>query len=76
MVSVTFESVGIERGVLALEAMSQTDWGGLAVGSFGETNAPGLRVHWQHCSPPLHDVDATLSEAFDRYDNLLRRLAD
>lgn len=71
-----FESAGTTRGVLALESIGVPDWGGLFVSSFDTTNAPDLGWEWQARATPVRDVDATLREAADRYDNLLRRLAD
>jgi hypothetical protein len=71
-----FESVGLERGVLALESPSLNDWGGLIVGSFDTTNTPDFDWELQPRLTLLRDIDATLCEAFDQYDDLLRRLAD
>ena len=72
----TFEDTGSERGVLALEAISPSDWGGLIADSFDTTNTPEVRWEWQPRSTPARDIDATLREATARYDDLLRRLAD
>ena len=71
-----FEPVGIERGVLALESASLNDWAGIILSSFDTTNTP--EISWDY-HPPVSSVraiDATLHEAFDQYDDLLRRLSD
>ena len=71
-----FESVGLERGVLALESVRLNDWGGLILVSFDTTNTPEVRWDWQPRSMPARDIDATLHQAVDQYDDLLRRLSD
>ena len=71
-----FESSWIERGVLALEAIGATGCAGIMFGSFDTTNTPEVCLEWHPRSTPPRDIDATLCEATDRYDNLLRRLAD
>ncbi len=71
-----FESAETTRGVLALESVSLNDWGGLILASFDTTNTPEVRWDWQSRSMPARDIDATLREAFDQYDGLLRRLSD
>ena len=71
-----FESAGTTRGVLALELIGVPDWGGLIASSFDTTNTPDVRWEWQPRSTPPHDIDATLHEATDLYDGLLRKLAE
>ena len=71
-----FESAETTRGVLALESIGVSDWGGLMVSSFDTTNTADVRWEWQPRATPMRDVDATLREAADRYDYLLRRLAE
>ena len=76
MSSAIFESVGLDRGVLALESIGANDWSGIDCGSFDTTNTPEVRWEWQPRSTSPHDIDATLHEATHRYDDLLRKLAD
>ena len=71
-----FECAGTTRGVLALESIGVPDWGGLIVSSFDTTNAPDMGWEWQARATPANEVEATLREITDRYDNLFRRLAD
>jgi hypothetical protein len=71
-----FESVELERGVLALEAIGATDWTGIIVSSFDTTNTPEVCLEWQPRLTPQRDIDATLRQAVDQYDHLLRRLSD
>ncbi len=71
-----FQLFGLQRGVLALEAVGTTDFAGTFFTSFDTTNTPEVCLEWAPRSTPPSDIDATLAEATDRYDNLLRRLSD
>ncbi len=76
MTIANFEPGEFDRGVLALESISVPDWGGLFASAFDTTNTADVLWEWQPRATPMRDVNATLREAADRYDNLLRRLAD
>ena len=76
MTSATFESVDLERGVLALESVGANDWTGMDCGSFDTTNTPDFQWELQPRLTSLRPIDATLREAFAQYDDLLRRLSD
>ena len=76
MTSDIFESVGLERGVLALESIGMVDYPGIILRSFDTTNTPEISCDLHPGVSSVRAIDATLREAFDRYDNLLRRLSD
>ena len=76
MTSDIFESVGLERGVLALESIGVADFAGIIPCSFDTTNTPDSPWESRPQVTSPGRIDATLREAFDRYDNLLRRLSD
>lgn len=71
-----FEPAGTMRGVLALELVGSPNSGGIIVNSLPTTNTPDVGWEWQAVAAPVRDVDATLREITERYDNLFRRLAD
>jgi hypothetical protein len=70
------ERTGSVRGVLALEYIARGDCAGLVPFSNDATNTAGASIAYP--TPPVRstDVDATIRVAVDRYDGLLRRLAD
>ncbi len=76
MTSAIFESIGLERGVLALESIGMGDFAGIVPRSFDTTNTPDFQWEIRRRVTSPARIDATLREAFDRYDNLLRRLSD
>lgn len=76
MTIINSEFTGIERGVLAFDAMGQNDLPGIVLGSFDSTNAPDIGWEVPLSCAPAHGIEATLHEAFSEYDDLLRRLAE
>ena len=76
MSRVTFEPTRIEPGVLVLESLDPNDWSGFVLGSVEATNTPEVCWEWPRRLAPASDIEATLREATERYDGLLRRLAD
>jgi len=76
MIDFHFSHPGTTAGVLALDSIAPIDCLGITIRSFDTTNTGDVALTMDFAAEPARQLDATLREAFDRYDDLLRRLAD
>jgi hypothetical protein len=76
MSTLTFQSVGAYRGVEAIAYLGQSDCAGIVMMSNDATNTSSVFAYSARPPTVSREIDATLRAAFNRYDLLLRRLAD
>ena len=77
MTSFSIELLGSDRGVLVFDSIDPSDCAGIVQRSFDTTStSSNAFVYAAPLLAPARDFHAILHESADRYDNLLRRLAD
>ncbi len=73
--SLVFESLE-NRGVLSIEALGRSSFAGAISLDHDSTNTPKQATSLASSGSPGCSVDSTWRFLTDRYDNLLRKLAD
>ncbi len=73
--SLVFESLE-NRGVLSIEALGRSSFAGVIDPDHDSTNTPEQTASLASVGARAPSVDATWRFLTDRYDNLLRKLAD
>ena len=73
--SLLFESLE-NRGVLSIEALGRSSFAGAIDPDHDSTNTPKQAASLASSGSPARSVDSTWGLLTDRYDDLLRKLAD